>query len=119
VQDPHVLQVVVLVGCTVIGLSWLAARLRIASPIVLLLGGLGAFALSYIGGALVGLVVAWLAVRAHNLVRSPLREAAVSLVTPFAAFLLAEELHASGVLAVVVCGPATSQVGPRVIGART
>jgi len=80
---------------------------------------IGAFALSYIGGAVAGLVVAWLAVRARNLVRDPIREAAVSLLTPFVAFLLAEEIHASGVLAVVVCGLTLSQVGPRVIGART
>jgi Na+/H+ antiporter len=80
---------------------------------------IGAFALSYIGGAAAGLVVAWLAVRARTLVRDPIRESAVSLLTPFVAFLLAEEIHASGVLAVVVCGLTLSQVGPRVIGART
>ncbi|WP_433558561.1 Na+/H+ antiporter [Pseudonocardia xinjiangensis] len=258
-QDPHVLQVVVVVGCAVIGFTWLAGRLRITPPIVLLLGGvplafipwtsdvvleptvvllvflpallyweslttslreirsnlrvvvlssvllvlataglvavtahallglswplawvlgavvaptdatamaavagrmprrtlttlraeslindgtalvvfalavsvatgeqvfswasaIGAFALSYVGGALAGLVVAWLAVRARKLVHAPLSEAAISLLTPFVAFLLAEELHASGVLAVVVCGLTLSQSGPRVIGART
>jgi CPA1 family monovalent cation:H+ antiporter len=41
------------------------------------------------------------------------------VLTPFLAFLLAEEIHASGVLAVVVAGLALSQIGPRVITART
>jgi monovalent cation/hydrogen antiporter len=36
------------------------------------------------------------------------------LLTPFSAFLLAELVEASGVLAVVVCGLIMSQVGPRV-----
>ena len=43
----------------------------------------------------------------------------ISVLTPFAAFLAAEEIHASGVLAVVVCGLWLSQVGPRTVTART
>jgi monovalent cation/hydrogen antiporter len=80
---------------------------------------LGAFALSYVGGAAAGLVVAWLAVRARRLMREPILQNGISVLTPFVAFLLAEEVHASGVLAVVVCGLALSQVGPRVVTART
>ena len=41
------------------------------------------------------------------------------LVTPFAAFLLADAIHASGVLAVVSCGLFMSQVTPRITGAAT
>ena len=56
------------------------------------------------GGVLLGLatffVVAW--VRKH--VTDTLLDTAISLVTPFAAYIVAEELHASGVLAVVVAG---------------
>ena len=80
---------------------------------------LGAFALSYVGGAVAGLVVAWLAMRGRRLMaNNPLLENGVSVLTPFAAYLLAEEVHASGVLAVVVCGLTLSQIGPRTIGAR-
>jgi Na+/H+ antiporter len=82
-------------------------------------GTVTAFAVSYIGGAAAGLVTAWLGLRARRLVRNPLLENGVSVVAPFAAFLLAEKVHASGVLAVVVCGLAVSQYGPRVIGAQT
>ena len=49
----------------------------------------------------------------------PLREGAVSVLTPFVAFLLADVVHASGVLAVVVAGLVLSYAGPRVIRARS
>jgi CPA1 family monovalent cation:H+ antiporter len=56
------------------------------------------------GGVLVGLAVfvaiGW--VRKH--VQDPVMDTSVSLVTPFIAYVGAEELHASGVLAVVVAG---------------
>jgi Na+/H+ antiporter len=83
------------------------------------LGAGGRFLLSYAGGAVAGLAVAWLAARARRIMRDPLLENTISVLTPFAAFLLAEELHASGVLAVVVCGLALSQAGPRTVSART
>jgi Na+/H+ antiporter len=51
-------------------------------------------------GLLAFLVVAW--VRRH--VTDPVLDTSVSLVTPFLAYLAAESLHASGVLAVVVAG---------------
>jgi CPA1 family monovalent cation:H+ antiporter len=41
------------------------------------------------------------------------------LVTPFSAFLLADAVHASGVLAVVACGLFISQVSPRITSAVT
>lgn len=56
------------------------------------------------GGVLVGLtvfsVVAW--VRRH--MTDPVVDTSISLLTPFAAYVAAEEVHASGVLAVVVAG---------------
>ena len=36
----------------------------------------------------------------------------MDVLTPFVAFLLAEQIQASGVLAVLVCGLALSHVGP-------
>ncbi|ANH37239.1 Sodium, potassium, lithium and rubidium/H(+) antiporter [Nocardioides dokdonensis FR1436] len=62
------------------------------------------FALAAGGGVAVGvvlyLVIGWVRRR----VEDPLTDTAISLVTPFAAYVLAEEIHASGVLAVVVAG---------------
>src|SRR4051794_37916063 len=74
----------------------------------------GLFLLSYAGGALAGVLVAWLATRARRRLDDPLLENVLILLTPFSAFLLAEVVEASGVLAVVVCGLIMSQVGPRV-----
>jgi Na+/H+ antiporter len=75
--------------------------------------------LSYVGGALAGLAIAWLAVQVRKRLDSPLHESVVSILTPFSAFLLAEVAHGSGVIAVVVCGLTLSQVGPRIVPADT
>jgi Na+/H+ antiporter len=74
----------------------------------------GLFLLSYVGGVLAGAGVAWLSVQVRIRLDDPLLENALLLLTPFAAFLLAEAVEASGVLAVVACGLIMSQVGPRV-----
>jgi Na+/H+ antiporter len=57
------------------------------------------------GGVLVGLAFALVVGKLrHHLVTDPVLDGAMSLVVPFAAFVAAEEVHASGVLAVVVAG---------------
>jgi monovalent cation/hydrogen antiporter len=75
--------------------------------------------LAYAGGAVAGLLAAWLAVQVRRRLDNPLQENVVSVVMPFTAFLLAEWAQASGVLAVVVCGLTLSQVGPRLVRADT
>ncbi|WP_426506144.1 Na+/H+ antiporter [Dactylosporangium sp. McL0621] len=78
------------------------------------------FLLAYAGGVLAGFVTAWLAILARRAIGDdPLLANTVSVVTPFVAFLLAEIVHASGVLAVVACGLVLSQTGPRTVTART
>ena len=79
----------------------------------------GAFVVSYLGGAAVGLLVAWLTVRARKIMHDAVLENTVNALAPFVAFLLAEEIHASPVLAVVACGLALSQVNPRLVSAQT
>lgn len=56
------------------------------------------------GGILFGLFVGWLAEQFHRRVVDPPIEITVSLLTPFAAYLPAEGLGVSGVLAVVTAG---------------
>ncbi|HEV8175713.1 MAG TPA: Na+/H+ antiporter [Actinoplanes sp.] len=64
----------------------------------------GQFVIAAAGGVVVGIAVAY-AIRLLRRVRAdPISANAVSLATPFAAYLLAEKLHVSGVLAVVVAG---------------
>ena len=56
------------------------------------------------GGIVVGLVVAWVAHFAQKRIIDPPIEITISLVVPYIAYLLSEQLHVSGALAVVVCG---------------
>ncbi|MEU9101115.1 Na+/H+ antiporter [Streptomyces sp. NPDC048361] len=70
--------------------------------------------LSYGGGALTGAVVACLGIQLRKRLADPLLENTAILTLPFAAYLGAEAIHASGVLAVVICGLIMSQAGPRV-----
>ena len=72
------------------------------------------FLRSYLGGiaagALVALIGAWLRRR----IVDPLPHNVVIILIPFTAYLLAEEINASGVLAVVTAGLIMTQLGPRV-----
>jgi monovalent cation/hydrogen antiporter len=64
----------------------------------------GQFFVVGVGGILIGLAVGWLAQQFHKRVDDAPIEITVSLLTPFAAYLLAERLEVSGVLAVVTAG---------------
>jgi Na+/H+ antiporter len=64
----------------------------------------GQFFIVGIGGMLTGLAIGWLAQQFHKRVDDAPIEITVSLLTPFAAYLLAEHLGVSGVLAVVTAG---------------
>jgi monovalent cation/hydrogen antiporter len=77
----------------------------------------GRFTLSYLGGAAAGVAVWWLAVQLRERMHEAIQQSVISVLTPFAAFLLAELVEASGVLAVVVAGLLLSQSGPRLIPA--
>ena len=56
------------------------------------------------GGLLLGLAVGWVVVQIQRRIDDPPVELTISLLTPFAAYLPAERLGLSGVLAVVSCG---------------
>lgn len=62
------------------------------------------FALSAAGGIAVGLVVAVVVGEIRLRVDDTLTDTAIALTTPFIGYVLAEEVHGSGVLAVVVTG---------------
>ncbi|RBY90824.1 sodium:proton antiporter [Blastococcus sp. TF02A-26] len=64
----------------------------------------GQFLLAAAGGVAAGLVVAFGIRPLRRLRHDPLSSNAISLATPFVAYLLAEQVHVSGVLAVVVAG---------------
>lgn len=64
----------------------------------------GQFFIVGTGGILAGLAVGWLAQQFHKRVDDAPIEITVSLLTPFVAYLSAEQLGVSGVLAVVTAG---------------
>ena len=75
----------------------------------------GRFALAVGGGVLVGLVVGWAVRLVSRRVTDPTLQTVLSLATPFAAYLPAQEAHSSGVLAVVVCGLWLGHQAPEVL----
>lgn len=74
----------------------------------------GLVALSYVGGAAAGIVVAGLAYLVMRRTRNTLNLNIALLLVPFTAFLVAELIHASGVLAVVVAGLIIAYIQPRI-----
>jgi Na+/H+ antiporter len=74
----------------------------------------GLVVLSYVGGAAAGVVVAGVAYLVMRRIRNTLNLNIALLLVPFTAFLLAELVHASGVLAVVVAGLIVAYITPRI-----
>jgi monovalent cation/hydrogen antiporter len=57
-----------------------------------------------VGGVVVGVAVAFVLAKVRRRLTDPVLDTTLSLLAPFIAYVPAEELHASGVLAVVVTG---------------
>lgn len=83
---------------TVTHLSWMLAR-------------------SYVGGVIIGLAGGRLAYAIRRRIGDPLLNTVTLILTPLATYLVAEEVGASGVLAVVASGLLLAQVAPRAIPA--
>jgi Na+/H+ antiporter len=79
----------------------------------------GAFILMTAGGLIVGIGLGLTIRKLRPLVTDPTTVSVLSLLTPFAAYLLAEQVHASGVLAVVAAGAVASRTPLRTVSART
>src|SRR5580704_4268150 len=62
------------------------------------------FVVVSVGGVLIGLAIGWLAAQAQRRLDDPPVQITLSLLTPFAAYMLANRLTVSGVLAVVAAG---------------
>jgi monovalent cation/hydrogen antiporter len=77
------------------------------------------FVLSYAGGIAAGLLIGGVVTLVRTRLDAPQEEAALSLLTPFAAFLLANYFDCSGVVAVLVTALMLAYASPRVIRARS
>ena len=77
------------------------------------------FILVALGGTGIGLSVGWLASRLQRRLDDPPVQITISLLTPFAAYIPAERLHVSGVLAVVASGLFLGWRTPQFLTSRT
>ena len=79
----------------------------------------GRFVLVALGGTGIGLAVGWLAAHVQRRLDDPPVQITISLLTPFAAYIPAERLHVSGVLAVVASGLFLGWRAPQILTSRT
>ncbi|MEY2603435.1 MAG: monovalent cation/hydrogen antiporter [Verrucomicrobiota bacterium] len=77
------------------------------------------FILVALGGTGIGLTVGWLASHVQRRLDDPPVQITISLLTPFAAYIPAERLHVSGVLAVVAAGLFLGWRTPQILTSRT
>jgi monovalent cation/hydrogen antiporter len=98
-----------------------ATALTILSVAVAAAGGkgfsfpeaVGQFVIAAAGGVLVGVAIAYFVRLLRRVRADPINSNAISLAIPFAAYLLGERVHVSGVLAVVVAGLIIGHDAPR------
>jgi Na+/H+ antiporter len=70
-------------------------------------------------GLVIGVAVSWVIGYVRSRLEEPLVENALSLATPFVAYVPAEQIHASGVLSVVVAGLILGHASPTVQSSRS
>jgi CPA1 family monovalent cation:H+ antiporter len=76
------------------------------------------FLLVAAGGIAVGLAAGWLATQVQKRLDDPPVQTMFSLLTPYAAYFSGEQLHVSGILAVVIAGIYYGWRAPRVLSGR-
>ena len=79
----------------------------------------GSFLLVVAGGIVIGLVVAWIFTALLCWIRDDLIDIVLSLIAPYLAYIVAERLHVSGVLATVAAGLWTGARSSELLSAST
>jgi CPA1 family monovalent cation:H+ antiporter len=79
----------------------------------------GRFALVAAGGVVVGLIVGWVVAQIHRHMEDFQLETVITLLTPYAAYIPAEHLGVSGVLATVTAGGYLGWRNPELLSALT
>ncbi len=98
---------------TIYGIALAAAGGGAFSPTT----ALTTFAGALLGGCAIGMAIGWLIAQVRLRLQDTPVEITISLLTPYAAFLPAERLGVSGVIATVAAGLYIGQRGPRIMGA--
>jgi CPA1 family monovalent cation:H+ antiporter len=75
------------------------------------------FALVSLGGLIIGLLLAHVFIAIHRRLGDPFIEVIMALATPYTAYIAAEQLHVSGVLAVVAAGLVRGRYSPEIVSA--
>lgn len=78
------------------------------------LNGIGMFLLEAGGGAGIGLLCGFLVSRLVTFIDEPLIETTITIVTAYGVFLLADALHTSGILAVILAALVLGSYGRRI-----
>ena len=95
-----------------------AAALAVAAGAVFSpAGAIVRFAGAIVGGVIIGVAVGWLIAHIRARIEDTPVEMTISLLTPYAAFLPADRLDASGVIATVAAGLYLGHRGSRIMGA--
>jgi Na+/H+ antiporter len=75
------------------------------------------FALVSAGGVAIGMIVAFVYIAIHRRLGDPFIEVITVLTIPYAAYIAAESMHVSGVLAVVASGLVRGRYAPEIVSA--
>lgn len=75
------------------------------------------FALVSAGGVVIGIALAFLFIAIHTRLGDPFIEVITALAVPYTAYIVAESLHVSGVLAVVAAGLVRGRYSPEIVSA--
>jgi CPA1 family monovalent cation:H+ antiporter len=70
-----------------------------------------------LGGVAIGIALAFVFIAVHRRLGDPFIEVLTSLIAPYAAYIAAESLHVSGVLAVVAAGLVRGRYAPEIVSA--
>ncbi len=99
--------------------AYRTAVVATVSGAFVLTNALAGFVVAAVGGIAIGLGVGWLSVLLYRRLNDPPVEVVISLVIPFAAYLPADALGLSGVLAAVAAGLVVGSRLGTIIGADT
>lgn len=75
------------------------------------------FGVVALGGVAIGMALGFLSVRIHPYLGDAFIEVLVSMAVPYIAYILAEHVHCSGVLAVVAAGLFRGRFAPKIVSA--